>query len=232
MTEYKVIFNSQILQEIRVHARSSMNEEICGVLIGKKDDKSTVVTARIAGKGAAQAGANVTFTQEAWENIYKVKDVEYPEESIVGWYHSHPGFGIFLSEYDLFIHNNFFNAKHQLAWVYDPHSDDEGCFGWIGDEVKPISEITVVQKERRVGVVDDKVTANHKVQDISTSQDIIKPELIPKHKVILRVIIALLFIIDCFLIYNKRETLIPLAKNEADYISATCTNVLNKIINW
>ncbi len=80
---------------------------------------------------AAQAGTHVTFTQDAWEAIYKVKDQSYPEERIVGWYHSHPGFGVFLSEHDTFIHENFFSSPNQVAWVYDPHTDEEGCFGWI-----------------------------------------------------------------------------------------------------
>jgi len=37
-------------------------------------------------------------------------DAQFADKKIVGWYHSHPGFGIFLSEYDLFIHRNFFTA--------------------------------------------------------------------------------------------------------------------------
>jgi proteasome lid subunit RPN8/RPN11 len=142
-------FASEVVQQIRQHARSSMKAEICGVLIGRTQEGVTHVTARIAGEGAAQGGAHVTFTQNAWEHIYKVKDAEYPSLSIVGWYHSHPGFGIFLSDYDLFIHENFFNAPHQLAWVFDPHSDEEGCFGWIGKKVGPIEQIAVVRKHRQ-----------------------------------------------------------------------------------
>lgn len=141
-------FAGEVLQLIRRHARSSMQAEICGVLIGTAAAGVTHVKARIPGEGAAQGGAHVTFTQDTWEHIFKVKDAEYPTESIVGWYHSHPGFGIFLSEYDLFIHENFFNAPHQVAWVFDPHSDEEGCFGWIGKKVEPLDQIAVQRKHR------------------------------------------------------------------------------------
>jgi proteasome lid subunit RPN8/RPN11 len=85
----------------------------------------------------------VTFTQDTWEHIYKIKDKEYPEERIVGWYHSHPGFGVFLSDHDTFIHKNFFSSALQVAWVYDPHSDEEGCFGWSGERLQRVSEIQV-----------------------------------------------------------------------------------------
>ena len=37
-------------------------------------------------------------------------EANFPTESLVGWQHTHPGFGIFLSGYDLFIHRNFFAA--------------------------------------------------------------------------------------------------------------------------
>jgi proteasome lid subunit RPN8/RPN11 len=142
----RVEFSGGVLQQIRQHARSSMHSEICGVLIGDASDGTTRISARIAGEGAAQGGAHVTFTQDTWEYIYKVKDAQFSTLSIVGWYHSHPGFGIFLSDYDLFIHENFFNAPHQVAWVFDPHSDEEGCFGWIGKNVAPLERIAVSRK--------------------------------------------------------------------------------------
>ena len=47
-------------------------------------------------------------------------DAEHSEERIVGWYHTHPGFGIFLSGMDLFIQDHFFNLPWQVAFVYDP----------------------------------------------------------------------------------------------------------------
>jgi proteasome lid subunit RPN8/RPN11 len=147
-TAPRVEFTGSVLQQIRQHARSSMRAEICGILIGSAADGVTRVTARIVGEGASQGGAHVTFTQDTWEHIYKVKDAEFPSESIVGWYHSHPGFGIFLSDYDLFIHENFFNALHQVAWVFDPHSDEEGCFGWIAKKVEPLPEVAVIRKHR------------------------------------------------------------------------------------
>jgi hypothetical protein len=57
-------------------------------------------------------------------------DSRYPDDRIVGWYHTHPGFGIFLSEMDLFIQNNFFNEPWQIAYVDDPKGGDRGAFVW------------------------------------------------------------------------------------------------------
>lgn len=139
----RVTIEGEVLRQIRQHARSNSKTEVCGVLIGAENGSGLKITARIAGLNAAQAGTYVTFTQDTWEHIYKIKDREYPEDRIVGWYHSHPGFGVFLSDHDTFIHKNFFSSPLQVAWVYDPHSDEEGCFGWCGEGLERLEEIRV-----------------------------------------------------------------------------------------
>ena len=136
-----VVMEAEVARKIRQHSRTSMKAEVCGVLIGETSDERTVVEACIAGVNAAQGGAHVTFTQDTWEHIYQIKDRQYPDSKIVGWYHSHPGFGVFLSEHDLFIHENFFSSPQQIAWVYDPHTDEEGCFGWISGKIEKLSGV-------------------------------------------------------------------------------------------
>jgi proteasome lid subunit RPN8/RPN11 len=139
----RVVIEAEVARQVRQHARSSMKTEVCGVLIGREEGTNTIVEACIAGVNAAQGGAHVTFTQDTWEHIYQVKDKEYPEARIVGWYHSHPGFGVFLSEHDLFIHQNFFSSPQQVAWVFDPHNDEEGCFGWHNGKIDRIDDVSL-----------------------------------------------------------------------------------------
>jgi proteasome lid subunit RPN8/RPN11 len=139
-----LVVDSEVVRQIRQHARSSSKAEVCGVLIGQDRDHRIEVAACIEGQNAEEAGAHVTFTQDTWEHIYAVKDQKYPEERIVGWYHSHPGFGVFLSDHDTFIHRNFFSSPGQVAWVFDPHSDEEGCFGWVDGRIERLTRIAVV----------------------------------------------------------------------------------------
>jgi proteasome lid subunit RPN8/RPN11 len=138
--------DSEVTRRVRQHARAHMTTEVCGVLIGRKSDGVIEIEASIEALNAAQAGTHVTFTQDAWEAIYKVKDESYPNDRIVGWYHSHPGFGVFLSEHDTFIHQNFFSSPDQVAWVYDPHSDEEGCFGWVDGSIHRITSLSIADK--------------------------------------------------------------------------------------
>jgi proteasome lid subunit RPN8/RPN11 len=142
-----VAVGSDVIRQIRRHARSSIKTEVCGVLVGRENRDGMEVEACISGLNAEQAGAHVTFTQDTWEHIYKVKDQQYPNQRIVGWYHSHPGFGIFLSDHDTFIHKNFFSSPKQVAWVCDPHSDEEGCFGWVSGRIERLTQIRIIDRQ-------------------------------------------------------------------------------------
>lgn len=144
--EPKVEIDSEVTRNIRQHARAHIKTEVCGVLIGEFEHNTIDIRVSIEALNAAQAGTHVTFTQDAWEAIYRIKDDLYPNERIVGWYHSHPGFGVFLSDHDLFIQQNFFSSPGQVAWVYDPHTDEEGCFGWVSGEIHRLSQLSVMDR--------------------------------------------------------------------------------------
>lgn len=112
--------------DLIAHAKESLNAEICGVLAGRvcEDDEGAFihVEAAIRGTAASQGSTHVTFTQATWNAIYETLDRDHPKLRIVGWYHSHPGFGVEFSEMDLFIQRNFFSGPTQIALVTDPAS--------------------------------------------------------------------------------------------------------------
>jgi proteasome lid subunit RPN8/RPN11 len=112
--------------ELIAHAKESLDVEVCGVLIGQvcEDDEGVFVhvEAVIRGAAATQGSTRVTFTQATWNGIYATLERNYPKMKIVGWYHTHPGFGVEFSEMDLFIQRNFFPGATQIALVTDPLS--------------------------------------------------------------------------------------------------------------
>jgi len=114
------------------HVFGNADREVGGVLVGRIErGAAPVVTGAIPALSADERRATLTFTQDAWEHIHRTLDCDFSAaERIVGWYHSHPGFGIFLSEHDLFIHRNFFSGRSQIALVVDPIGMTEGVFAW------------------------------------------------------------------------------------------------------
>ena len=135
-------FTKRVLNPIYDHVFSSLDNEVGGVLVGhySKSGGAPVITGSIAALAADGARASVTFTHEAWSDIHEALDQRKDNAQIVGWYHSHPGFGIFLSGHDLFIHRNFFSGPSQIAFVVDPHAAREGTFGWVDGEIVQLDE--------------------------------------------------------------------------------------------
>ena len=135
----RLLLSAGALAEMREHGATDTTRECGGVMIGQKLEGEAgplvLVEAVIAGMYTDQQRGSVTFTHETWEQINEEKDQKYPGLRIVGWYHTHPGFGIFLSEYDKFIQRNFFNLPWNVAFVLDPRSGETGAFGWQEDQI-------------------------------------------------------------------------------------------------
>lgn len=138
--ELRVSVDHKAYAEVLSHAKEEADIEICGIFIGKvKQDKNGPwlhIQHTIRGENAKGQGAHVTFTHETWNHINKVWDTQYPSLGIVGWYHTHPSFDIFLSDMDKFIHKSYFDNPNQVAYVYDPHQGTEGFFRKIGEDIK------------------------------------------------------------------------------------------------
>ena len=129
------------VKQMLAHARSDTTREIGGVLYGRqiksRHGLCTVVTGALEAKDTEAGVAHVTFSHDTWNDIYRRLDEHGDDAKIVGWYHSHPGFGIFLSNQDMFIQRNFFTAPGQIAIVVDPIGNRWGQFRWRDEQVKP-----------------------------------------------------------------------------------------------
>jgi proteasome lid subunit RPN8/RPN11 len=131
---FQAVVRQSVLNQIHRHGLAAREIEVCGVLVGNVYHDGAgpwlYVEYAIEGNHAAQKAAQVTFTADTWTHIQATMDRDYPEKRILGWYHTHPGFGIFLSDMDLFIQDNFFPEPWQVALVYDPKAKEEGVFFW------------------------------------------------------------------------------------------------------
>jgi len=71
----------------------------------------------------------VEFGVEAWVELDNVKD-QNPDYMLLGWFHTHPGHSLFLSQPDLKIHEGFFKHNFQIAMEIDTLTEnlDTGFF--------------------------------------------------------------------------------------------------------
>lgn len=128
IVQLRIAFNKKVYSEITEHVHKFFDIEVCGVLVGDfcEDENGSFVHVQhmIEGSAAQQGNAHVTFTQDTWNIIHERLDRDFRNKRIVGWYHSHPGFGVTFSDMDLFIQKNFFSLPTQFALVIDPLGGD------------------------------------------------------------------------------------------------------------
>jgi proteasome lid subunit RPN8/RPN11 len=131
---YQVAVTQAVMDDIYAHGQATDEVEVCGVLLGTvyHDAKGPwcLIDASVRGNFSAGKETQVTITSETWTHVNSVRDRQYPDKKFIGWYHTHPGFGIFLSGMDDFIQANWFAEPWQIALVYDPKSREEGVFIW------------------------------------------------------------------------------------------------------
>ena len=142
-SDFRLFFKPEVHAEILTHAGEDTSFEICGILVGQWENDSNgpyaVISNRIRCDNASSKVAEVTFTHESWAQINDEMDTKYSDLRIIGWYHSHPDFGIFLSDRDVFIQENFFSGAGQVAFVVDPVRKTEGVFEWRGGKPELMS---------------------------------------------------------------------------------------------
>lgn len=159
--DFRVFFTEAVHKGIWRHASENLSVEICGVMVGTwaedADGPYASITEYIRCDGATQKFAEVTFTHDSWAQINREMDTKYKDLRIIGWYHSHPNFGIFLSDRDGFIQQHFFAGAGQIALVVDPVRKTEGIFVWRGGKTAPLACFWVGDRIR-VGV--DQATQN------------------------------------------------------------------------
>ena len=137
-TAVDILIDEPAYRAAQAHALGSLNREVAGVLIGPRPEKQpdgryvVHIFDTIIAKHTVMHGASVTYTPESWRYLNDKLAERYPDETavMVGWYHTHPGFGIFLSGMDLFIHQNFFTQIWHTALVLDPIAKRSGFFCW------------------------------------------------------------------------------------------------------
>jgi len=120
---YEVYILSEALAAIVGHCRSEVPYEAIGFLVGKdyrwQGKKYVLVYGSIHGKTKASE-VRVEFDDGVMGEIVTELRQRYPGRIVVGWYHSHPGYGCFMSPTDVETQKSCFREPYHVALVVDP----------------------------------------------------------------------------------------------------------------
>lgn len=108
------------LAKVIRHAVSSPRREVAGLLIGRERGEELLVTDAITGHQKGSLG-HVALDELVMARLTELLHSSGGNLYIVGWYHSHPGIGVFMSAIDYATQLNYQRLyPKSVALVIDP----------------------------------------------------------------------------------------------------------------
>ncbi|EJT74770.1 26S proteasome regulatory subunit rpn11 [Gaeumannomyces tritici R3-111a-1] len=123
-----VYISSLALLKMLRHGRAGVPMEVMGLMLGEFVDEFTVRVVDVFAMPQSGTGVSV----EAVDPVFQMKMMDMLRqtgrpESVVGWYHSHPGFGCWLSSVDINTQQSFEQlTPRAVAVVVDPIQSVKG----------------------------------------------------------------------------------------------------------
>jgi len=127
-TAEQVYISSLALLKMLKHGRAGVPMEVMGLMLGEFVDDYTVKCVDVFAMPQSGTGVSV----EAVDPVFQTKMLDMLKqtgrpEMVVGWYHSHPGFGCWLSGVDINTQQSFESLnKRAVAVVVDPIQSVKG----------------------------------------------------------------------------------------------------------
>jgi proteasome lid subunit RPN8/RPN11 len=116
-----VFMRRDCMEKMRSHARQDLVREQAGILCGHAyaDDNGEfyIDINSVVAAPAFSDSAHFKFRKDSWQAIWNGLDGGV---NVLGWYHTHPGMGVFLSQTDLRTQQLYFASPWQVAMVLDP----------------------------------------------------------------------------------------------------------------
>jgi proteasome lid subunit RPN8/RPN11 len=131
-----------VLSQVVEFSDSDLGMELGGVFVGDlhswKGRPYVEIVGYIPAEHYENTAASFRFTHESWDWITQKAEEDFEGRPRLGWHHTHPGYGIFLSGADQFIQNNFFNLPYMFGMVTDPRSGKLGFFQNKKNKIEPV----------------------------------------------------------------------------------------------
>jgi proteasome lid subunit RPN8/RPN11 len=172
----EILCSDENMNDLESHCFSETRVEVGGFLLGKIENGKTSVNRVVKAKHTVSKSTQLTFTHKTWDSI--LEDIKKHDDGndLVGWYHSHPNFGVFLSDHDQFIQNNFFKEDGRVTIVVDPIRGKKGWFYSHNGKIGAVPETDTTRE--KLGESSTDPDKNIDLKQISQKQFVTLPALL------------------------------------------------------
>jgi proteasome lid subunit RPN8/RPN11 len=123
--QFELYIQKNCMDKINKHCMEYANRklEVMGFLVGdvyKHKQFTFALVKDVISSELDSTRISVRFEEDGFDELFeKLENLKY-DYIIVGWYHSHPGMGCFLSSKDMDTQKRMFNKPFHSALVVDP----------------------------------------------------------------------------------------------------------------
>lgn len=208
--DVKVYIKQDVYKALEKLAASDTSKELGSIIIGEYCQElgktNVIISQYVEAKYTDASASTLTFTHETWDYIHSEHERLYSDKKIIGWQHTHPGYGIFLSNYDMFIQENFFNLPFQVAYVIDPVQNIRGFFQWKNGKVEKLKGYYIY----------DDVGKTIKIEQVAVKKNDPTPEKASRvSKAIISVLCAVSLLLSFFVFSLNRKLDEQIKKQDA-----------------
>lgn len=127
-TSETIQISSLALLKMMKHGRAGIPLEVMGLMLGEFIDEYNVKVVDVFAMPQSGTGVTVEAVDPVFQtNMMDILKATGRQETVVGWYHSHPGFGCWLSSTDVSTQSEFEKiCKRAVAVVIDPVQSVKG----------------------------------------------------------------------------------------------------------
>jgi proteasome lid subunit RPN8/RPN11 len=153
----EVYFSRTSMTKLITHCRNYADKklEVMGFLMGdvfRWKDRMFALVKDAVTTDLESTSISVRFNKEGFPGLFSEMDKLDYNYIIVGWYHSHPGMGCFLSTKDIETQKRMFNKPYHIALVVDPLKKEMKAYKMRGSGYV----------ERKLAVYDVRITPYRK----------------------------------------------------------------------
>lgn len=144
---YDVYLSADVLDKAEAHFREAAGKglEAMGLLLGSAyafEGKPYAVAEEYVTASNDATAVSVRFSREAFSELSR----KLNGFRVVGWGHSHPDYGCFLSATDVATQESFFGEGFHFALVVDPVRGQKKCFKVKDGQSVPVSFAVIRRK--------------------------------------------------------------------------------------
>lgn len=176
-TGLRIYLEDYVYTYLYQYAKLYRGQEKCAALVGSYTENLDEMSAIISGAlqvNEIESEEGNMLSETHIEEIQKQIERYFPNSQLMGWMHTQPGYGIFLTTHDMKIQQTLFKEPYQTLMIIDPIENTDAFFAWHLEEIESVEGYYIYynkNEEMQNYMVSNKVSVSN--EEFNDREDVV-----------------------------------------------------------